>query len=207
MLNSILSITINDYYVATFFWNIFLALIPCYMAYRLSKKYYLKKWSNISTYNQLIFIIIFLLWLFFLPNTAYLLTDVRHLANYCDNLDPSLRVCKQQAWIVPLFFTYAAIGIPTFYYALNRMTFVIGKMFGKFFRIIFPIVLIPLSSLGLMLGLVGRFNSWNVIYDPLSVARVAFSYFSDSAMLLNWFAYTLMLFFIYYFILELRTKD
>ncbi len=206
MIETLLATKVNDYHVVTFFWNIFLALIPCVIAWRLSTAYYLKKWSNLGRLNHIFFLPIFLVWFFFFPNTAYLISDIRHLADYCDDLG-YLRVCAGQAWVVPVFFTYALIGVPTFYYALKKMTNVIEKLFGKWARLAFPLVMIPVTALGLLLGLVARFNSWEVISQPWEIIKTAFGYLADKTMLQNLIAYTLMLYFIYYSIdLMLKKK-
>ena len=196
-MESLLQYRVNDYYVAVFAWNIFLALIPCFIAYRLNKGYHLKKWGNISSFNKLAFLLVFLVWFFFFPNTAYLIADVRHLVAYCDN--PGFyRACPENAWMVPLFFTYGLMGVPTFYYALRKMNQVIGRMFGGGAGLFFPIVMIPVTALGLLLGLVERFNSWEVLSEPLSIVKTAIEYLRDPEMLVNLAAYSLMLYFIYY---------
>jgi uncharacterized membrane protein len=197
MIETLLTLKVNNYYVAVILWNIFLALLPCVIAWRLSTAYHLKKWANISSMNRFLFAIIFFIWFFFFPNTAYLIADIRHLVGYCETLD-FYRSCAGQAWVVPLFFTYAFIGVPTFYYALKKMTLVIEKLFGKMARRVFPLLMIPVTALGLLLGLVARFNSWEVIYKPLSIVKTAYLYLSTEIMLLNLLAYTLMLYFIYY---------
>ncbi len=206
MIENLLTLKVNDYFVATFFWNIFLALIPCVIVWRMSSAYYLKKWGNISRLNRFLFLFTFLVWFFFFPNTTYLITDIRHLADYCDNLD-YFRVCVDEAWVVPVFFTYAVIGIPTFYYSLKRMTNVIGKLFGKWARRLFPFFMIPITALGLLLGLVGRFNSWNVVTHPWAIVQTAFNFLAGKTMQLNLMAYSLMLYLIYYSIdLMLKRK-
>ncbi len=206
MIENLLTLKVNDYFVATFFWNIFLALIPCVIVWRLSNAYYLKKWRNISSLNRFLFLLTFLVWFFFFPNTTYLITDIRHLADYCDNLD-YFRVCVDEAWVVPVFFTYAVIGIPTFYYSLKRMTNVIEKLFGKWAKRLFPFFMIPITALGLLLGLVGRFNSWNVVTHPWAIVQTAFSFLAGKTMQLNLMTYSLMLYFIYYSIdLMLKRK-
>lgn len=196
-METLLTIKVNEYYIAVIFWNIFLALVPCIIAWRLSTAYHLKRWGNISRMNQFLFAITFIIWFFFFPNTAYLIADIRHLVGYCETLD-FYRSCADQAWVVPIFFTYSLIGVPTFYYALKRMTIVIERFFGKFARRLFPLIMIPVTALGLLLGLVARFNSWEIINKPLNIVKTALFYLSSEIMLLNLLAYTLMLYFIYY---------
>lgn len=197
MIEFLLTFKVNDYHVATFFWNIFLALIPCLIAWRLSTAYYLKKWSHISFLNKALFSVIFLIWFFVFPNTAYLISDVRHLADYCDELD-FFRVCVDEAWVVPVFFTYGLVGVPTFYYALKRITLVIEKLFGKTAKFLFPLLMIPITAFGLLLGLVARFNSWEVVSRPWDIMTVALEYMGDKTIQIDFAAYTVMLYLIYY---------
>ena len=197
MMETFLTFQVNNYYVAVIFWNIFLALLPCLIAWRLSHGYYLKKWEHMSSMNRFLFGVTFLIWFFFFPNTAYLIADIRHLADYCKELD-YFRVCTEEAWVVPLFFTYALIGVPTFYYALKKMGVILEKLFGKVIGRFFPLLMIPVTALGLLLGLVARFNSWEVVTKPLSIVQTALGYFSDEIMLINLLAYTLMLYLVYY---------
>ena len=197
MIDFLLTTRVNDYRIVTFFWNIFLALIPYLIAWRLNHAYYLKKWSNISRLNQILFFITFVIWFFFFPNTAYLISDIRHLADYCDDLG-YLRVCAEQAWVVPIFFTYALIGVPTFYFSLKNMTHVIEKLFGKWSKRLFPFVMIPVTALGLLLGLVARFNSWEIINQPHDIIQTALLFLTDKIMLQNFISYTVMLYLIYY---------
>lgn len=198
-MDSLLNLHINNYWVPAMAWNIFLAIIPCFIVYLMGKKYQLKKWTMWGIKYQILFILLFIIWLAFLPNTAYLMTDVRHLVDYCE--EPGyLRVCREKAYIVPIFFTYALIGVPTFYYALSKMTAILRKLFNKTVGRIFPIVMIPIISLGVMLGLVARFNSWDLVYAPFRIFHTAFVHLSDPNMLINIASYMGMLFLIYYFI-------
>ncbi len=84
-------LNIHGYPVLVIPWNIFLAIVPCLIAYHLEKSVGKRKWADLKG-HKFAFILIFLFWLFILPNTAYLIFDVRHLVDYCDNLD-MYRVC------------------------------------------------------------------------------------------------------------------
>lgn len=203
MLENLLKLNIIGYSVPYFFWNIFLAVIPCYLAYKAKKIADGNKWGNLMTQKKTILIFIFLVWFFFFPNAPYLFTDIRHLVDYCANPGP-LNTCPEKAYLVPLFFTYALVGIPTFYYGLHKMSEVLKTVFNPKIGKHFPIIMIPITAIGLMLGLVERFNSWEVISSPLSILKVAASYVHDPIMLLNLGSYTLMMYLIYYFIKKTR---
>ena len=163
------SISINKYNVLIIFWNIFLALIPCVVVFYTAKIIRNRKWGNFNVQDKIAFILIFLFWLIVLPNTAYLFLIVRHLVNYCHHYD-KYRVCTEgTTWIVIFFFTYALIGLPTFYYALSRMSYVFNKVFNKLISLILPIVVIPLTTVGVMFGLFERFNSWDILIHPIQL--------------------------------------
>ena len=205
MINYLLNLEINDYNMVVFAWNIFLALIPCVIAYFLQNNFRYQKWGVLDSWHKVEFLILFIIWFFFFPNTAYLMSDIRHLVNYCDH--PGLyRMCKDQAYIVPIFFTYALIGLPTFYYALSKMATTLKQLFNQTSARLLPILMIPLTSLGLMLGLVARYNSWDVILKPFKIIHTTFLFLADPVMLLNILSYTVMLYLIYYFIQAVRSK-
>jgi len=177
-------------------WNILLALVPCWIVYYLAKGVGNKKWKDLKN-QKIIFIILFLLWLFMLPNTAYLFFIVRHLVNYCDDFD-KYRVCLDGSWKVMFFFVYAAIGIPTFYYGLNRMERLFKSMCGKIYATFLPIIVIPMTSIAVMFGLYERFNSWDILFRPIDLLKTVTTYFTEIYLLTDFLVITVCLYFIYY---------
>jgi uncharacterized membrane protein len=174
---------VNGYGLYFVLWNIFLALLPCWAVFFLGEYRFLQK-------NRLLFALIFLFWLAMFPNTAYLFFMVRHLVDYCQDYDV-YRVCQTGSWVVLFFFFYALIGLPTFYYALNRMTKLIKRKW-------LPLPIIPLTSIGLMFGLYERFNSWDVITRPRLLLDAVIRYFTVPALLTDMIIFTVALFLIYY---------
>ena len=194
----IFSLSINKYNILTIFWNVFLALIPCITVYYLALSVKRKKWHAFKAGEKISFVLIFLFWLFMFPNTAYLFFIVRHLVNYCQHYD-KFRVCSEgNTWMVMFFFTYSVIGIPTFYYALNKMADVFRKLFNRTSATVLPIIVIPLTAIGVMFGLFERFNSWNILLNPLNILSVAFSYFTDLNLFINFLIFTICMYLIYY---------
>ncbi len=202
----LLSLRLNDYQLVVVGWNIILSLLPCLIVYKMSQMYPHKKWATLGLMGQISFLGLFLIWFFFFPNTAYLIADIRHLVDYCEH-PGFLRICKDQAYIVPIFFTYALIGVPTFYYALRQMTRVLRMLFNKTVSRLFPLFMIPLTSLGVMLGLVARFNSWDIVRSPFAIIHTVFKHLGEPVMLLNIVSYTVMLYLIYYFILFIKKSS
>ena len=198
MMHFLLATQVNQYSLFFIFWNVFLALIPCWIVYYWSFRYSGKKWKQLKLFTQFSFLIWFILWFFFLPNTAYLFTLVRHLLDHCSDYDLN-RVCRKEAWMSIFFFGYALIGVPTFVYSLKKMSQLFRSFFGKVSAHLLPIIMIPLTSIGVLFGLVERFNSWDILSDPLLIVRTGASYFSDPVMLVNFLVYTVILYLIYYY--------
>ncbi len=192
------SLSINNYKILAIFWNLFLALAPCFTVYFVANSVGIKKWGKFKLSDKVSFVLLFLFWLFMFPNTAYLFTLVRHLVNYCDDFD-KFRVCQDGTmWIVMFFFTYALIGLPTFYYALKKMSDIFRKIFNEISGLVLPVVVVPLTTIALMFGLLERFNSWDVLMNPISLINITIGYFTDITLFFNFLVFTICLYLIYY---------
>ncbi len=196
-MNFIFNLSIHSYKIFSVAWNVFLALIPCFVAYYVYLSIEKKKWLSLKRIDQTAFVALFLFWLLFFPNTAYMFTLPRHLVNLCANYGAT-RICFGETWVVMFFFTYAAIGIPAFYYSLNKMSQILGKLFGKLTEKFFPIIMIPLTALGVLLGLFERFNTWQILTQPWEIFKAGTFYFTFPVLLINFLVFTISLYLIYY---------
>lgn len=186
---SSLGLEINGYSLSFVIWNIALAVIAVLFSRYTVKILESKKPWYIKS-------VISVVWLALLPNTAYLITDARHVINSCQ-LYSYGHVCDDVAWHVFFFFAYAAIGWPAFVLALRPMKRFLLKSLGQTKANISVAVVIFLSALGLMLGLVNRFNVWDIIVHPFSILKTASSYFTNEVMFLNVFMTFVILGFLY----------
>ncbi len=174
---NIFEININGYPLSFMVWNILLAFAAVYLA-GLSVRTWKSKKSLIikSTVTAV--------WLAFLPNTAYLMTDARHIIGYCP-VSSYGNVCAQNAWMTIFFFLFAAVGWPSFVLAIRPLKTYVTKRFGVKQGIWFAGLACFFSAWGVLLGLVNRFNSWELLTRPGQIIRVAFSYFSEVNAALN----------------------
>lgn len=196
-MNLFFGLNIHGYYVLAILWNLFLILIPCWTVYFLASSVGKKTWAKLASVDRVAFVFLFLFWLFWFPNTAYQFTIPRHLADYCANFDKN-RVCDHGSWLVTFFFIYALTGLPTFYYALNRMEGLLAGVFSARLSKVFVLFMIPLTTLGVMLGLFERSNSWDVLTQPLFLAKIALGYLQNVDSLAFFAAFTASLYAIYY---------
>ncbi|MHB2015605.1 MAG: DUF1361 domain-containing protein [Candidatus Xenobia bacterium] len=133
-------------------WNCFLALVPVAMARQLAALL-----SHRPPF-RLAAALLFLAWLAFVPNTAYLLTEWRHFLHHVSHTatSPSMDVA------LALFFAgYSGFGVLCLTLSLRPLHHLLPR-----FRAAIAAVTFGLISLGVYLGLVVRLNSWDLVLRP-----------------------------------------
>lgn len=186
---------INNYPILMVGWNIFLALLPGVFFYWLEKERVRRGFKDRTSVARGLFF--FLLWLAFIPNTAYLMTDIRHLLHYCP-ADSVSNVCPEHAWKIMFFYLYGFLGWPLLVIFLNQMRFFAAKLWSDKISLILTIILLPLISLGVLLGLLERWNSWSLITSPLAILQNVLRYFTVWPYFWDWFFFTIGLCALYF---------
>ncbi|WP_452223732.1 DUF1361 domain-containing protein [Lacinutrix chionoecetis] len=130
-------------------WNVFLAIIPYVITlYLIDKK----------TRSKIGFIVLFGVWLAFLPNAPYIITDLFHLS----------RSAFKNIWIDTLVIsTFAITGMLLFYFSLFEMKKLLLAFFSKKIANTIIILSIFLSAFGVYIGRFLRYNSWEIVSNPL----------------------------------------
>jgi uncharacterized membrane protein len=132
-------------------WNLFLALLPVLFAW-LYVKNLGGKWVGILW---------FLLWLGFLPNAPYLITDLIHLAE----VGP-----RSLIWFDSLMlFGYAWIGMLAWLISVRMMYEKIAT------RSFIPVISF-LTALGIFVGRYIRHNTWDMVTRPFDVLKTFISF-------------------------------
>ncbi len=149
-------------------WDIFLAVVPVLLAYPLAwglsgknKSRNLPLWVTIP---------LGLVWLVFLPNTCYLLTEWRHLlfdARWAGLREAGATdhpaMLSTAKWAL-FFLAYSGTGVMTFVLAIRPMERWLRGT-GQFTPLYAPFLFF-LMSLGVYLGLIQRLNSWDFLNRP-----------------------------------------
>jgi uncharacterized membrane protein len=97
-------------------------------------------------------------WLVFLPNAPYMLTDFVHLGDRHRLVDSLI--------LASFAFTALALGFAS----LLLVQIVVTRKFGARVGWVVAMAALVLSSVGMYLGRVQRFNSWDVVTRPRLVA-------------------------------------
>lgn len=188
-------IIIGGYPALMIFWNFALLIIPFIIAKKIS--YYQKNNKFSKNIYKIFGVFLFFVWLIFIPNSAYIITDVRHVVGSCGNFN-WYRVCPEKSWVLLFFFTYALAGWLFFVLLIKQMKDNILNLFGKSIKNLFILLLMPFVSLGVLLGLINRWNSWEVFTNPLKILYSISVYFTDPIFFKNWFFSTLFLFILFF---------
>ena len=187
-------LTINGYPLAYIPWNLFLLIIPFFLFFSIVA--YWKRTSGQRLFDKIVLAIMAIFWLLFLPNAAYVIVDVRHLNGFCPV--SQLNNCVDGSWMIMLFFTYAFLGWAALVYNIKLMRDFLAMIIGKFKADIFEIIIIPLISLGVLLGLIQRWNSWDIFTAPGAVISDALTYFYYWPFVKNLLIYSFFLYILYY---------
>lgn len=149
----------GEFYFIFLIWNLFLAAVPLWVS-RISEKY--------SSNNKYGAVLLFFVWLLFLPNTFYVITDLIHLKN-----SSSVYLMLD----VLLIFSFAVLCCNLGFYSLNQINNIFRINFPKLNLNFFNYFVLILCSFGIYLGRFLRYNSWNIISNPKNLFFDCLNYF------------------------------
>ena len=163
-------------------WNLFLAYIPYALSTWLTARYCSPdgRWPEAGgarlpqangarssltrrRVSQLLLIVLSLVWLLFIPNTFYILTDLYHLTDH----GKTSRIPEWYDLVLILSFAWNGLllGILSVRHMeklfMPRASVLAGWLF------VYPIMM--LNALGVYTGRYLRYNSWDIISDPFEL--------------------------------------
>ena len=149
-------------------WNLFLAVIPVALAFVIARG--VRRERQATGYVQwALWGPLAVVWLLFLPNSCYLLTEWRH---YLDTLtqSPLFAQARQGGGgrvdfflITAFYLVYSGAGLLAFFLAVWPLDRLTRTRLGWRGAVLRPLIF-PLCALGVYLGLMrGRFNSWDLV--------------------------------------------
>ena len=137
--------------------NLFLASIPVFLSTVLLMAQHFR-------FHWTIKLIVFALWLLFLPNAPYILTDILHLT----------RANHAPAWYdLALLLSCAGTGLLMGYLSLIDVQSIVARSFSPVVGWMFALVSLMLSGFAIYLGRFLRWNSWDVLIMPTRLFYIA----------------------------------
>jgi uncharacterized membrane protein len=133
-------------------WNLILAFIPYIISSKMATWTRQKNKRKVLTWG--------FAWLLFIPNSFYIITDLFHL-------DMNINV---PLWYdLALLLAFAWNGLLFGIVSVRQMEKAFETWFNKKFDLLFILPVMFLNGLGVYIGRYLRFNSWDVITNPLQL--------------------------------------
>jgi uncharacterized membrane protein len=140
---------------ANLVWNLILAWIPLGLALLLYDRH--GRGAGIAVATG-----VGLLWLLFFPNALYIVTDFKHLTGSSG---------EKRFWFDGFLIGAAATtGLLLAFVSLYLVQAIVRRALGGRYGWLFALASLGLGSVGVYLGRVLRWNSWDVFVQPGSVA-------------------------------------
>ena len=148
----------GSFFYGFLLWNLFLAAVPYMISLGLIRTHWLKK-------QTFILIVVLGIWLLFLPNAPYIITDLLHLRHAQSSL----------SWLDPfMIFVFAWNGLLFGLLSMHHMYRIISEKWNRKVakRLLFVIAF--LCGFGIYLGRYLRWNSWEFFSDPFVLLHDCF---------------------------------
>ena len=136
-------------------WNLFLAFIPLVLSFGL----FLRR----SKKRSLLWWISFLVFITFLPNAPYLLTDIIHLI---EAIRANYSIWITTLIFIPLHFLAIFAGWEAYVISLINQSHYLKKCGARKYVFASELLTHALCAVGIFLGRFRRFNSWDFVTKP-----------------------------------------
>jgi uncharacterized membrane protein len=148
-------------------WNLTLALVPVGIGAVLFRRRHTSPlwWLGLAAF------------LAFLPNAPYVLSDVIHLA---DDVRDTRSDTVVVAGILPQYAAFFLAGLLAYVVALRELTsWLLARGWDRLRVVAVELAVHAACAVGVYLGRVPRFNSWDLVTRPDAVATTAAEHLSD----------------------------
>lgn len=149
----------HSIYLLFLIWNLFLAIVPYFLSSSIHNNFFDKSKKKQNTIYALV-------WLLFIPNTFYILTDFTHL-HFKNTFQFGLDLLIISSFSFAGFY----VGLLSLFHMHQLTIAKYGNQSGNFFIVIISF----LSAFGIYLGRVLRFNSWDIISKPIELLYTSIS--------------------------------
>jgi uncharacterized membrane protein len=146
----------HDRHYLALIWNLFLAWMPLLLALQVHQRHERGERGGWRFWG------LGALWLLFFPNAPYIFTDLVHLTDWF----------QFHFWVdLSLFLLVALTGFLLGYMSLYLMQAIVARRLGSAAGWLFIVLVAGVSGFGIYLGRFKRWNSWDVVMQPLGITR------------------------------------
>lgn len=155
------------------FWNLFLAFIPLIFSFYLFKS---------SVKRSILWWIILLVFIAFLPNAPYILTDSIHIIELSQKNYPSWAIILV---LIPQYTLFIIAGFEAYVISLVRLENYLRDLVTPQYLLIVRIIAHGLCVVGIYIGRFERFNSWDFVTRPVNVFLITTQDLLDGSKLFS----------------------
>jgi uncharacterized membrane protein len=136
-------------------WNLFLAYVPYFISTMFTQ--------HGQEINKGLKAVVLIIWLLFIPNSFYILTDLFHLAD--NHRDP-----RVPEWFdLVLILSFAWNGLVLGILSIRQVEKLLAPQASSLGRWVFLCPVMALNSFGVYIGRYLRYNSWDVVTSPVDL--------------------------------------
>ncbi len=168
-----ISLNLLDQSTNRIIWNLFLAAIPCILSFYLFR---------LSARRNLLWWLILLIFIVFLPNAPYILTDSIHIVELSQQDYPHWAILLI---LLPQYIFFIIAGFEAYTISLIRLDYYLNNLVAPKYIVVSNAIAHGLCVVGIYLGRFERFNSWDFATKPMIVFTTTIQDLSDSWQLLS----------------------
>ncbi|MDQ0724866.1 putative membrane protein [Paenibacillus sp. W4I10] len=147
-------------------WDMFLAWVPFIISSCIRYIFHKK----VTTTSVICMWLMCAVWLFFLPNAAYLFTEILHSFRYFDAQGEVRFWVNIDFWYgLTLTFAVAIIGLLLSTCSIIQIHGMLNQLINKYISMMVVGVILLLSSIGVYIGRFNRWNSWDILSRPWKI--------------------------------------
>ena len=135
-------------------WNLFLAFIPLTLSFYLFR---------LSATRHIFWWVILLIFISFLPNAPYILTDSIHIIELSQKNYPGWAIILV---LIPQYTVFIVAGFEAYVISLIRIDHYLTNLLAQKYLIAINAITHGLCVVGIYIGRFERFNSWDFIRQP-----------------------------------------
>ncbi|WP_019507815.1 DUF1361 domain-containing protein [Pleurocapsa sp. PCC 7319] len=170
-------------------WNLFLAFIPLLLSFYLFRP---------SALRNFFWWTIFIVFIVFLPNAPYILTDSIHIIELSQQSYPTWSIISI---LIPQYLVFIVAGFEAYVISLTQLDNYLLNQISRSNLVLINAIAHGLCVVGIYLGRFERFNSWDLITKPGEVFLTTWQDLFDS-----WKLFTLAIAFLLIWLLSELTK-
>lgn len=156
-------------------WNLFLAYIPLTLSFYLFR---------LSAIRHIFWWVVLLIFISFLPNAPYILTDSIHIIELSQKNYPSWAIILV---LIPQYIIFIVAGFEAYVVSLIRIDHYLTNLnlVAQKYLIVINALTHGLCVVGVYIGRFERFNSWDVISQPGNILFTTMQDLLDGEKLLS----------------------